>query len=264
MSSKPTLVFVPGAWHPAATWDKLTTALESQHQYKCISVTLPSTLSDPSATLPGDIQAVRDVLVSETAQGRDVVVIVHSYGGVVGESAIKGLTPPKGKPDATSLSTKNKTSGHVIGLILMATGFVAPVVKNFLEGMGGQPPSTWKLDEESGFAVVTGDVRGYFYHDLPEKEGNEWVQKLTPHSLKTLTQDGEHTYSGWKDVPVWYLATKQDQCLPVEVQKMFVQTAKDAGADVTLREIDSSHSPMLSRPEETVQFILDATASFVG
>ncbi|KIW35479.1 uncharacterized protein PV07_02175 [Cladophialophora immunda] len=266
MSSKPTLVFVPGAWHRAETWSKISTILETQHHYKCIAVTLPSTQSDPAATLLGDIEAVRDVLVAETSQGRDVVVVVHSYGGVVGESAMKGLALPKGKPDAASSSSssaEDKASGHVIGLIMMATGFVTPA-KSFIEGLGGQAPPEWNLNQETGFVEILVDTRQLFYHDLPEEEGKEWANKLTKHSLKTLTEGGEHTYPGWKDVPSWYLATKDDKALPVEAQRMFVQMAKDAGADVTLREIESSHSPMLSRPEETVQFVLDATARFVG
>src|ERR1022692_3632099 len=36
-----------------------------------------------------------------------------------------------------------------------------------------------------------------------------------------------------KDLPVWYLATTEDKALPFEAQKYFVQTAKDAGGDVT-------------------------------
>ena len=68
---------------------------------------------------------------------------------------------------------------------------------------------------------------------------------------------GEYAYSYRKDVPVSFLATAEDRAFPVQVQRMFVQGAKDAGADVTLREIEGSHSPMLSRPEETVDFILE-------
>jgi pimeloyl-ACP methyl ester carboxylesterase len=75
-------------------------------------------------------------------------------------------------------------------------------------------------------------------------------------------EGGEHSYSDWMDVPVWYLATTEDKALPVQAQRMFVQSAKDAGADVTLREVASSHSPMLSKPKETVDFILEAVAYF--
>ncbi len=63
-------------------------------------------------------------------------------------------------------------------------------------------------------------------------------------------------------MPLWYLATGEDRALPSEVQRAFVQNEKLEGADITLRDIESSHSPMLSRPKETAGFILEAVASF--
>lgn len=65
-------------------------------------------------------------------------------------------------------------------------------------------------------------------------------------------------------MPVWFLSTTEDKALPVEAQRMMVQGARDAGADVSVREVESSHSPMLSRPEETVGFVLEAVKAFVG
>lgn len=260
MSSKPTIIFVPGAWHRAETWHKLTTLLE-EHQYKCFSLSLPSTKSDPAASLKDDIDATREVIQAETTIGHDVVVVMHSYGGIPGQSAIKGITRPKGQ-DKTTASTTGK-SGCVIGLIIIASGFVVPA-KSFIDAMGGTPPPTWKLNYDTGFADIVGDAREMFYHDLPEEEGTQWVGKLTKHSLKTLTEGGEHTYGGWMDVPSWYIATTEDKSLPIEAQRMFVQMTKDAGGDVTLREIESSHSPMLSRPEETTAIIVEAVKSFAG
>jgi pimeloyl-ACP methyl ester carboxylesterase len=259
MAGSPTIVFVPGAWHRAETWSKLMSILEQQHQYKCSAVSLPSTKSDPSKTIQDDIEATREAIQAETTQGRDVVVVVHSYGGIPGQSAIKGLARPK---DTTAAAAK---SGHVIGLIIIASGFVPVVpVKSFLDGMGGQPPPWWKINKETGFAEITGDVREVFYADLPKAEGKEWVQKLTDQSLKTLTEGGECGYPGWRDVPVWYVVTTQDKGLPAEVQKMFIQMAKDGGGDVTSREVDSSHSPMLSRPDETAAIVAEAVKAFVS
>jgi len=86
MSQKPSIVFVPGAWHRAETWDKVTALLSSQG-YRCISVTLPSTLSSTTTTFLEDITAIRKAITAETAEGRDVVLVVHSYGGSVGASA---------------------------------------------------------------------------------------------------------------------------------------------------------------------------------
>jgi hypothetical protein len=45
------------------------------------------------------------------------------------------------------------------------------------------------------------------------------------------------------------------------MQKMLVEMAKES-ADLTVREIDSSHSPMLSGPKEVVEFMLEAANAF--
>ncbi|KAF7557082.1 hypothetical protein G7Z17_g905 [Cylindrodendrum hubeiense] len=251
MSQKPSIVFVPGAWHIPETWGKVTTELEA-HQYKCAAVALPTTLS-ASANFADDVKAVQDKIVAETSQGRNVVVVTHSYGGAVGASALKGLTLPK-----TGASTE---SGHVIGFMLIASGFMVTGV-TFLEGLGGKPPPIWKEDTDTGLAVFTVDPRDLFYHDLPEEEGKYWVEKLQNQSMKAFTEGYEAGYAGWKDVPVWYLATTDDHSHPLEVQKHFVKIAQDDGGDVTIREIDSSHSPMLSKPKETADIIIEAATAF--
>ncbi|PNY29236.1 Uncharacterized protein TCAP_00849 [Tolypocladium capitatum] len=258
MSRKPTLVFVPGAWHSPEVWSRVSSEIEARkHEYKCVRVALPSTLSHPAATFADDVEAVRDAIVAETTQGRDVVIVVHSYGGHVGNSAIKGLT--RNTHDAAP-SAKG-SSGHVVGMAMVATGFTVTGV-SFIDGLGGKPPPTWAADEEAGCAAIVVDARDMFYHDLPAQEGTQWVGNLRKQALKPLMEGGEHAYSGWKDVPVWFLATAEDRALPVQAQRAFVQGAKDAGAHVVLREIASSHSPMLSRPKETAEFILQAAASF--
>ena len=132
------------------------------------------------------------------------------------------------------------------------------------DGLGGKPPPSWEVDQQSGFAVLLVYPRQLFYHDLPVEEGEYWVTRLTKQSSKALMEGGEAVYSGWKDVPVWYLATSQDQALPVEAQRFFVQSAKEAGGDITLREVESSHSPMLSKPKETADFLLEAVKAFDG
>jgi pimeloyl-ACP methyl ester carboxylesterase len=253
MSSKPTLVLVPGAWHTPEAWNKVTSLLEAKG-YECIPVILPSTLSNPSTTFFDDIKAVRDAIISETRQGRNVVVVVHSYGGAVGCSAVKDMT-----------SSSSETSGRVIGIASMASGF-GPSGVSFIDGLGGSPPPSWKVDEESGFAVLVAEPRELFYHDLPVEEGEYWVGKLTKQASRPLMhkEGGEHAYAGWMDIPAWYLATSQDKAFPFEAQKYFVQVAKDAGGDITMREVESSHSPMLSKPEETAKFIEEAVAAFVG
>ena len=258
MSHRPTLVLVPGAWHSATTWNKVTSLLETQ-QYKCIPVSLPSTAGNESATFGDDVKAVREAIRAETTQGLDVVVVVHSYGGAVGQSAIKDLTLPKQAGPASA----RDTPGHVRGLIMLASGF-GQTGSSFIDGLGGKPPPFWKPDASNGFATLVADCRDLFYHDLPVEEANYWVGKLEKQSLKSLFEGGEDSYSGWKDTPVWYLSTTEDRALPTEAQRWFLNSAREAGGDVTSREVASSHSPMLSMPEETVSFVLEALAAFAG
>ena len=256
MSHEPTLIFVPGAWHLPSTWDKLTYLLETR-QYTCVTVSLPTAAADPSASFSDDYGAVRDAIVAETTQAHNVVLIAHSYGGQVANSAIKGLTRPKQE----STSSTDDKSGHVTGLILLASGFTLAGY-SFLDGLGGNPPPSWTINNDTGYAEIVVDPRQLFYHDLPEEEGAQCASKLTRQSVKAMSEGAEYTYAGWMDVPVWYLATVNDQALPIAAQRMFVQMAKDAGGDITVKEVDSSHSPMLSKPEETAQFVLEAINAF--
>ncbi|KAM3068140.1 hypothetical protein ACMFMG_011190 [Clarireedia jacksonii] len=255
MSTKPTLILVPGAWHSTEIWSATIKLLEAE-KFKCIPVGLPTTTGDTLASFGDDVKAVRKAIIGETSQGRDVVVVVHSYGGAVGQSAIRDLTHPE-----QSKSSTNNPSGYVIGLVMIGSGF-GRTGMTFLDNLDGITPPSWTVDP-SGFTIVNGSQRELFYHDLPQEEGDYWVNKLLPQSSKALTEGAEYSYSGWLDVPVLYLMTVEDKALPIQAQRMMGQAALDAGAKITMREIESSHSPMLSRPKETVEVILDAVASFV-
>lgn len=195
MAAKPTLIFVPGAWHKASCWSKLTALLShpTGPTYKCLPITLPSTLGNPEATILDDITAVRTAITTETSAGRDVVVVVHSYGGLVGQSAVKGLTKRKAvSEDAGGKEGEEEDGkGHVVGICIIASGF-AKTGMSFIDGVGGKPPPFWRSDEESGFAVLRADARELFYHDLPIAEGEFWVGELTPHSLRSLFEGGEY------------------------------------------------------------------------
>ncbi|KAJ5494424.1 hypothetical protein N7463_010511 [Penicillium fimorum] len=119
MSTPPTLLFIPGSWHKPTCYDEVTKLLQG-HKLKCISITLPSTTGNPAATFKDDLETAREAILTETINGRNVVVIAHSYGGMVGNSAIKGLTEPR---DFTESQNQTSTTGYVIGLILIASGF---------------------------------------------------------------------------------------------------------------------------------------------
>jgi len=130
-SSKPAVVIVPGAWHPPALYETLETALDKAG-YTALTASLPSLDSqDPQATsCSADADTVRQYIMRliET-DGKDVVVLCHSYGGIPGGGAAHGLSK-------TSRVQRGQKGG-VIGLVYL-TAFVVPEKASLLQIMGGK------------------------------------------------------------------------------------------------------------------------------
>lgn len=256
MANLPTLVFVPGAWHRPTCYDKIIKLLREEHGLKCTAITLPSTTGNPEATFKDDIDAARDAISGETTQGRDVVVVVHSYGGMVGNSAVKGFAKPRG-------AAPDSSTGHVIGIILIASGYTLTGFA-FMDPFFGIPPPQWRINKETGFADIVMPPRQFFYHDLPADEAEYWTSQLTTQSLKALFEGGQYAYAGWLDVPSWYIGTIEDRGMPVVAQRLTVGMAREMGGHIEHRELPTSHSPFLSRPKETVEIMVDAIGAFTG
>ncbi|KAE9382871.1 hypothetical protein BT96DRAFT_1027481 [Gymnopus androsaceus JB14] len=110
-------LIVPGAGHLAKAYSPLASALQN-HGYKATIASYPS-LNAPnpmSATCAQDGAAVRVLLLSLFEEGSEeepkIVLVNHSYGGMVGCQAAYG-EHLKGRRDAGK-------SGGVIGIINMA------------------------------------------------------------------------------------------------------------------------------------------------
>ncbi|KAJ5888307.1 alpha/beta-hydrolase [Penicillium taxi] len=258
MSDLPTLLFIPGSWHKPECYQKVIKIIQEQSELQCVSISLPSNSGDPDAALKDDIDVAREAITNETVRGRNVVVIAHSYGGMVGNSAIKGFTRPQ-----DTISSQSQKSGYVIGLILIASGFTLSGL-SFMDPFLGHPPPTWRVNSKTGFSELVTPPRELFYHDLPQQEAEFWVSQLTDQSLKALFEGGEHSYAGWRDLPVWYIGTVEDRGLPVLVQRMQIGMAREMGCSVEHRELQTGHSPFLSQPEATVKIMVDALRAFTG
>ena len=133
-----------------------------------------------------------------------------------------------------------------------------------MDPLFGHPPHAWRINNATGYADLVAPPRELFYHDLPADEADYWVSQLTTQSLRAMFEGGEYAYSGWMDVPVWYIGTIEDRGLPVVVQRMQVGMARAMGGSVEHREFQTSHSPFLSRPKEVVGTVLEAVGAFTG
>lgn len=118
MSSKPELLIVPGAWHGPEAFQPTTTLLVKA-SYNVHGVHLASVGASPQIQFfDPDVQAIRTALEKLLSAGKDVVIVMHSYGGVVGSEALAEYieTPEKGQK-----------SGHgKVKRIVFVCAFVLP------------------------------------------------------------------------------------------------------------------------------------------
>ncbi|KAF2207204.1 hypothetical protein CERZMDRAFT_102699 [Cercospora zeae-maydis SCOH1-5] len=236
MSSVPTLIFIAGSWHQGKCFERFTYPLQADYDLTCKALTLPS------------------------AQASQNQIIAHSFDGMVGNSAIKGLTKapnssPKGQPERSL----------VIGLILIASGFILTGL-TFMAPFFDQPPPSWRINRATSFADLAQAPLERFYHDLEASDAEYWVSQLGCQSLKALFEGGEIAYAGWRDLDqVWYLRTVEDMGLPVWAQRVQVGMARAMmRGKVVHRELRSSHSPFLSLPRECVGLVVEAVEVFMG
>jgi hypothetical protein len=93
-STKPTFVLVPGSFAPPTLSDKVTTILEAAN-YDWVTVPLPSANAEGKrktpATVQDDAAEIKAAISSLVDSGKDVVLVMHSYGGYPGTEATEGL-----------------------------------------------------------------------------------------------------------------------------------------------------------------------------
>lgn len=103
------ILLVGGAWHTADYLKPLANVLDLAG-YPTIILALPSVGATPAKLDFGDdVALVRSTATELTADGENVVAVMHSFGGIVGTEALQGL-------DKIFV----KGTGAVLGLVYIA------------------------------------------------------------------------------------------------------------------------------------------------
>lgn len=88
---KPTFVFSLGAWNTPIVFDSVRDRLNTLG-YPSECPAHPSIGAEPpSLTLEDDVASLRRVLMTLADEAKDIVLVAHSYGGVVASTASEGL-----------------------------------------------------------------------------------------------------------------------------------------------------------------------------
>jgi pimeloyl-ACP methyl ester carboxylesterase len=242
-SPKPTILLLQGSFQLPEVYHKLKTALEATG-FPVVQPSLPSLCGQDEPdfasknlrTDADEVQSVLRRLVEE--EKRHVLVLMHSYGGLVGIEAI---------PE--ELTRKSRQSrgleGGVIHLFFFSA-FVLAEGQSVLSAFGESPNND--LRPNGRFCLK--DPGPKMYSDLPQEEADYWTAKVVDQSHGV--EETKLTRAAYRYVPSTYVVCEKDQAVPPQVQEMF---GTSAGA--TLLRLDSGHSPQLSKTDELVGMVAE-------
>jgi pimeloyl-ACP methyl ester carboxylesterase len=143
--AKPQIVLVPGAWHTIAYFSTLIAKLQelgyTVHARQLASVGNPN----PPKDLSQDVAIVNGTVEEAIGDGNDVVVICHSWGGLITGCSLAGLS--KKEREAAGKKGGVVRAGYI-------AAFIAPEGVSLVECIpGGKPEPWWIIDVRLPFAL---------------------------------------------------------------------------------------------------------------
>ncbi len=140
MASGPTYIFVPGNGHVGSHFGLVVASLASQG-YKSIALSLPANNGVKAVdNIDADVGVIRKAIVRELDEGRDVVVIMHSFT-LWGCEALKGLYD-----DGKGSIEQRAGKGQVKRLVFMAGAVLIEGMDTFNDLLGGTYPPSFAIE----------------------------------------------------------------------------------------------------------------------
>ncbi|KAI9699615.1 MAG: hypothetical protein M1820_007115 [Bogoriella megaspora] len=252
MTTKPTVLFVHGAWHDAWCWDGIREKLAAI-SYPSSAVSLVSPGSKPAVKSHlEDVAVVREELEALIERnGKDVVLVMHSYGGIAGAGAVEGL-------EKVRRNAEGKKGGVVAALFIAA--FLLGKGQSLVGQFPEKPP--YFIDDPNDAAcVLVDDYHKTFYNDLSEEASKPFISKLRPQPVATFLSEAESDCWGNGMVQCTYLFCEQDQGVyPFLQEEMLKNREADSGKPWNIIRVDASHSVWLSQPNKVVEVIEQCAA----
>jgi pimeloyl-ACP methyl ester carboxylesterase len=214
---------VHGAWIDSSCWSLVAAPLRDRgHRVELAEL--------HCGTLAADTRAAQEVV---DGLGGLVVVCGWSYGGMV----ITGLELPPGSHLVYLCAFMPDEGESATSLNLRHPGDVMTVVQG----------------DDAGNTILAGDeIDELVWADAPPDVAIAARASLRPQVLQTMLDTPARV--AWRDTPSTYVMTRQDRTLKAGLQREMAPRATH------VVEWDTSHSPVLSRPDFVVD-LLDSLAS---
>jgi pimeloyl-ACP methyl ester carboxylesterase len=228
MAALPNIVLVHGAWADGSSWSAVIERLQAQG-YNVIAPQFPHT------SLKDNVARLDQVLARLTGP---TILVGHSYGGQI-------------------ITVGGANSDKVVGLVYIAA-FGLDEGESIGALLQNAPPTAALKNlafDELGFGwLPQEDFVKHFASDVDPIWANAmWAVQQPIHASALQDVVG---VPAWKKLPSWYMVATNDEAIPPDAERLF---AKRMGA--TTVEVESSHVPLASQPDEVVKLITTAAAA---
>jgi pimeloyl-ACP methyl ester carboxylesterase len=230
MTEKLNIVLVHGGFVDGSGWEGVHRILRN----KGYNVSI---VQNPTISLADDVAVTKRVIA---AQNGPVVLVGHSYGGVV-------VTEAGNDPKVAGLvyiAAFAPDAGESIQTLIQNPAPGAPV-----------PPI---LPPQDGFLLLDrSKFAASFAADVKPDLAAFMADSQVPWGVQAFA--GAVSQPAWKSKPSWYLVSTEDKMIPPDAQRAM---SKRAGSKVV--ETKGSHAVYVSRPDVVAALIEEAAAASVS
>ncbi len=229
--TKPAIVLVHGAFAESASWNPVIERLR-QHSFEVTAA------ANPLRSVAGDAAYVRDVIAGV---GGPVVLVGHSYGGIVITEAAAGNEQVVGLTYVSAFAPEHGESALELSGKFPGSTLASALAAHPLSGGGNE------------FTITTGSFHQQFAADVPAGTAALMAATQRPVTGAALTTGLPTSTPAWQTIPSWFVFGSDDRNIPAELIRYM---AERAGSRGTHEVAGASHALSVSCPDEVTTAIL--------
>ncbi|CAG7557844.1 unnamed protein product [Fusarium equiseti] len=245
-TERPVITIIQGAWHRRPHYEAFAQALTSKG-YTVLqpdNVTAGQVEAIKGKTHLDDVEAIRKTLQPSLDEGKRIVLVCHSYGGIPGSTSVEGY-------QIHEREAKGLKGGIVH--VVYASSFALPVKGlSPLAAIGGKlGPFLDRTATQDDALYLNDGAKDAFYNDLPSDEADKAIAHCVHHSTASFETAADFVATDIT-VPKTYVVCDDDHAIPVEGQKAMAGAMAEG---VQTETIHSGYVPFLT--EEAMYKVVD-------
>lgn len=234
--STSTIVIIHGAWSSAGDWKHVGEDLIAAGN-QVISINLPGHGSDDTPITGISLKLYIDEVKKAIGDKQNIVLVVHSFGGIVGSQVAEQIAPQIKK--IIYIAAYVPKNGESL-LSIAQTDTESHIGKNLI------------VDEKTGIASVRKEgVADVFMADAPRQVADYVSNNIKPEPLSPLATPVTLTDGKFGKITKVFVYSLNDHTIGNSLQQKMV---KDAGIQ-RWYSLPSSHTPFIMFPHVLAQII---------